>query len=394
MSWLLPALLSLLAVPVAACSAYLLLLTLLSQAPGAARRSSGRLFFDVIVPAHDEAAVIDACLASLRRLDWPAELYRVLVVADNCSDDTAARARAAGAVVLERHDPQRRGKGHALAHAFAASRAHGLAYAVVVVDADTEVSPNLLEAFAARIEAGARAVQACHGVLNAQASWRTRLMAIALSCFHRLRSRARERLRLSCGLRGNGWCVTHRLLRQVPYRAFGLAEDIEYGIALGLAGQRVHYADEARADGLMVSGDEAAASQRLRWETGRRQLVRARVRPLLRAALRTDGAVCLDLALDLLVLPLSQLGASAVLLLVAAGLAWAWDPAAQGWLWLAAGCVASLVAYVLRGWQLSGVGVRGLLDLLRAPSFVLWKLLLVLRARDSAEWVRTKRELP
>jgi len=91
---------------------------------------------------------------------------------------------------------------------------------------------------------------------------------------------------------------------------------------------------------------------------------------------------------------LSQLGASVVLLLAAAGLTLAWDPAAQGWLWLAAGCVAGLVAYVLRGWQLSGVGARGLLDLLRAPSFVLWKLLLVLRARDSAEWVRTKRELP
>ena len=144
----------------------------------------------------------------------------------------------------------------------------------------------------------------------------------------------------------------------------------------------------------MVSGSEAAASQRLRWETGRRQLVRSRVRPLLRAAWRPGGAVCLDLALDLLVLPLSQLGASVVLLLAAAGLTLAWDPAAQGWLWLAAGCVAGLVAYVLRGWQLSGVGARGLLDLLRAPSFVLWKLLLVLRARDSAEWVRTKRELP
>src|SRR4029077_15010006 len=146
--------------------------------------------------------------------------FRVLVVADNCSDATAALARAAGAQVLERNDPEHRGKGYALAYAFAASRAHGRADAVVVVDADSEASTNLLEASAARIEAGAEVVQAHYGVLNARASWRTRLMSIAMTSFHRVRSRARERLGLSCGIRGNGWCITHRLLRHVPYGAF------------------------------------------------------------------------------------------------------------------------------------------------------------------------------
>ncbi len=394
MSLLVSLLLLALAIPATASCLYLLVLTLLSQAPPAPLRSPRRIHFDVIVPAHNEAMVIQACVASLKRLDWPAEQFRVLVVADNCSDATATLARAAGATVLERFDTVLRGKGHALAHAFEASRGHGSAYAVVVVDADTEVSANLLEAFAARIELGAKAVQARHGVLNAQASWRTRLMAIALGCFHPLRSRARERLQLSCGLRGNGWCVTHWLLHQVPYRAYSLAEDIEYGIDLGLAGYRVHYADEAQANGLMVSGDEAAASQRQRWEAGRNQLIRSRTLPLLWAATRTDGKVCLDLAFDLLVLPISQVGVNVVLLLALAGLVMVWDPPAVAWLVLGMLCAASLTLYVLRGWQLSGVGLRGLLDLAHAPSFVLWKLLLMLRAHDSAEWVRTKREQP
>jgi hypothetical protein len=61
-------------------------------------------------------------------------------------------------------------------------------------------------------------------------------------------------------------------------------------------------------------------------------------------------------------------------------------------LWLGLICCLCLLLYVLRGWQLSGVGVRGLMDLARVPSFVLWKVLLMLRARGSAEWVRTKRE--
>jgi len=380
-----------LALPATAASGYLLLLTLLSRTPPVALRSSRRLRFDVIVPAHNEAAVIEGVVSSLRKLDWPADGFRVLVVADNCTDSTAALARAAGADVLERQDAERRGKGHALDAAFQASRAHGWAYAVVVVDADTEVSANLLEAFAARIENGAKAIQAHYDVLNPQASWRTRLMAIAMASFHRVRSRARERLRLSCGIRGNGWCVTHRLLRHVPYRAFSLTEDIEYGIELGLAGYRVHYADEAHVAGMMVSGEKAARTQRQRWEHGRLQLVRSKTLPLLRAAMGSGGAVCLDLALDLLVLPLSYVAVNVALLIVLASIALLWG-ASMGWLYVGLGCGISLLLYVLRGWQLSGVGPRGLLDLARTPSFVLWKALLMLRSRASAQWIRTKRE--
>src|SRR4029077_10387036 len=116
-----------LALPAAAVSLYLLLFTLLSRAPPAALRSSRRLRFDVVVPAHDEALAIEGVVANLRKLDWPADGFRVLVVADNCTDTTAALARAAGAEVLERNDPTRRGKGYALAFAFHTSQAHGWA---------------------------------------------------------------------------------------------------------------------------------------------------------------------------------------------------------------------------------------------------------------------------
>ena len=81
-----------LALPATVMSSYLLLLTLLSRAAPPASRSSRRLRFDVIVPAHDEAAIIARVVASLRALDWPARRFRVLVVADNCTDSTAANA--------------------------------------------------------------------------------------------------------------------------------------------------------------------------------------------------------------------------------------------------------------------------------------------------------------
>ena len=306
----------LIAIPATLSCAYLALLTMLSAQPPPPERSLRCLRFDVLVPAHNESAGIVRTIDNLKTLDWPQDRYRLIVIADNCDDDTAERARGAGAVVIERTDSSLRGKGHALAYAFARSIEQSWADAVVVVDADSVASANLLEACAARIEAGAAAVQVHYGTLNPDASWRTRLLSIALAAIHILRSRARERLKLSCGIRGNGWCITRSTLASVPYGAYSLTEDVEFGIDLGLAGLRVHYADEAQVLGEMVAGEKASRSQRQRWESGRLQLLRARGLPLLWQGLRRLSPMCIDLALDLLVLPLSLIVVNAVLLSV------------------------------------------------------------------------------
>ncbi|HKY90426.1 MAG TPA: glycosyl transferase family 2, partial [Nevskiaceae bacterium] len=238
----------------------------------------------------------------------------------------------------------------------------------------------------------AQAVQGYYGVLGAQSCWRAQLLSIAYGAFHRSRSRARERLRLSCGLRGNGWCVTHELLRTVPYEAFSLVEDLEYGVAIGLAGTRVHYADEASADAEIASQEPSACRQRLRWEGGRRQVARMAGFALMRSALRQHDRICFDLAMDLLVPPLSRLFCEVALLLAFATLLSVQLGAAGLALWLALFCVLSLAIYVLRGWQLSGLGIRGLAALAWAPLFVAWKLALPLRHGMPDHWIRTDRE--
>jgi cellulose synthase/poly-beta-1,6-N-acetylglucosamine synthase-like glycosyltransferase len=380
-------------IPATLSCLYLLTLTTLSAGLPPLPPSARKLRFDVIVPAHDEEAVIAHIIGSLQQIDWPGDQFRIIVVADNCTDNTASIATAAGAHVMQRIDREQRGKGYALSFAFTASRARGWADAVVVIDADAEVSPNLLEAFAQRIERGEHAVQAHYGVSNTNASWRTRLLGIAKASFHIVRSRARERLGLSCGIRGNGWTVTHELLEKVPYKAFSLTEDLEYGIDLGMAGFRVAYADEAHADAEMVTGEKDARQQRQRWEQGRFQLVRDKTLPLLLQAVSRRSAVCLDLALDLIVLPLSYVALNVMALLALAGFAVA-QTHSTAWAWVAGGCAASLVFYILRGWQLSGAGFQGLLDLARAPFFLAWKILVMVGGRESKEWVRTKRERP
>jgi cellulose synthase/poly-beta-1,6-N-acetylglucosamine synthase-like glycosyltransferase len=371
---------------------YLLIMTLLSgrlKFPSAPSRS---LRFDLIIPAHNEMAIIERTIASLQRIGWPPDRFRVIAVADNCTDATARVAEVAGAQVLIRNDPAKRGKGYALQHAFDASRARQWADAVVVVDADAEVSPNLLEAFAARLERGVQAVQAHYGVLNPMTSWRTRLITIAHGAFHIVRSRARERLGLSCGIRGNGWCVTHELLEQVPFRAVSLTEDVEYGIAIGVAGHRVAFAEEAHADADMVSSENIARHQRQRWEEGRFQLMRSKTLGLLAAAVRRRSALCLDLGLDLLVLPLSYVALNVLALAILAAGAYRLHVASLIWLWIAIACCIALVIYVFRGWRLSGIGAQGLLDLACVPWFLVWRLWITLRRRESKEWIRTARE--
>ena len=379
--------------PVLAASSYLAALALLSRRPAQPAGGTPRLKFDVIVPAHDEEAQIAATVGSLRAVDYPSALFRILVVADNCSDGTAAAAGAAGAAVLVRTDAERRGKGYALNHAFDRSLTDGFADVVVVVDADTVVSPNLLTAFAARFEAGALAVQADYAVRNPRSSWRTRMMTVAFAAFHGVRSLARERLGVSCGLRGNGMGFASAVLRAHPHRAFSVVEDVEYGIQLGYAGVPVRYVDEAHVFGQMVVGEHASRSQRERWENGRSVLIRQHALPLLRAAWRRRDGLLLDLALDLLVPPLGELVAiitvGVIVCLVAGG-------AHHGvalWIWGAA--AAGIVLHVGRAWVLSGVGPAGLLDLLFAPVYVVWKLTLRLRPgkrRPKDEWVRTTRE--
>jgi cellulose synthase/poly-beta-1,6-N-acetylglucosamine synthase-like glycosyltransferase len=188
--------------------------------------------------------------------------------------------------------------------------------------------------------------------------------------------------------------VTHKLLSEIPFEALSLAEDIEFGIQLGLAGYRVHYADEAWVNALMVSSDAAASTQRERWERGRLELIRTRLFPLLRRAARQRSAVCLDLALDLLIAPLSYLVLLDVALLLLAAFARIAEPRLAISFGPGIACGLCIVLYVMRGWQMSGIGLIGLIDLFHVPSFILWKVLLILRAHDSAEWVRTKRELP
>jgi cellulose synthase/poly-beta-1,6-N-acetylglucosamine synthase-like glycosyltransferase len=349
----------------------------------------------VLVPAHDEAALVGRCVTSLRQQSYPQDLFDVVVIADNCTDDTATRAAAAGATVLERTAPDARGKGPALRWAVdRVLEGDPDVAALVVVDADSVADPGLLPALVARLERGAPVVQAEYLGRNEDGSTKSELRAAAFLLFHRVRFGGRAALGLPCHLVGNGMLFSRAVLEDHPWDAFSSAEDLEYSVDLRLAGVRPAYAGEARLAAPVVGRGRGAQVQRLRWEGGRFHVVRTRLPRLLAEVTLRRRWSLLDAAVDLAVPPLgllaagSLLGAALGVTLVGLGVApwWAGAP------WLVA--VAALPTFVVVGLA-AGRAPRSMWRaLLAAPALVvseLWTRLRLLRGLGADTWERTER---
>ena len=358
----------------------------------------------VIVPAHDEALVLAATLDSLTAQDFPKECVEIVVVADNCTDSTAAIACAHGVTVLERLSAEERGKGYALN--FALAYLHALPQTpdgVVVVDADTFAAPDFLTRIGqgldrSRDRRGFGAVQGRYGVLNSGDGWRAALMEGAFDLVNHVKPLGRERLGLSAGLKGNGMAFTWPLASALPWPGGSLTEDLDYGLDLARRfGVRVAYVPDARVRAQMPATAAQAASQRDRWERGRAGLTRERGLPLLWEGLRGRNPLLLDMAWDLLTPPLAELGAllCAWVMLVGGGGVLGWLPHAGHWARALGLTGAGLLVYILGGLRVAGASREAYVALARAPFYAAWKISLRLAGRRggaaSTEWVRTSR---
>lgn len=380
--------------PVLVACLYLLALTLIALA-GNRRIAPAfltRRRFVIVVPAHNEEAGIARTLDGLDRLVWRPDHKRVLVIADNCTDRTAVIARQCGAEVLVRTDAERRGKGYALDFAFSQllKEPTNAWHAAVVVDADTIVSPNLLQAFSQQLDNGARAVQATYLAFPRRGALAS-VTQIALTAMHVVRTTARERMKLSVGLKGNGMAFTRALLASTPHAAYSRTEDLEFGVQLALSGVRVAFAADATVWGDMPTSDTVATRQRERWIGGRMEVASLYVRRLLVAALRRRSMLRLDTAIDLLIPPVSVLAlatvagtaASAVLMLRGASTAFAvWSIAC-----------AALAVHVIDAARRAGRAWDLVALLTTLPRYAVDKLTITLRApaRFGDAWVRTAR---
>lgn len=361
----------------------------------------------ILVPAHNEEAVLGATLQSLKDQNYPQDRLECVVVADNCTDSTASIALQRGATVLERVDLEKRGKGYALNWAMATllSRSDPPDI-VIIVDADTWVAPDFTRLMAAalwarRDERDCCALQGRYGVLNVKDGWRATLMAAAFGLFNHVRPLGSERLGLSVGLKGNGMGFTRTVLERSPWEGRSITEDIDYGLdLLSKQGIRVGYLPEACVLAQMPVAGVHAASQRERWERGRYSLLRERVRPLLAQGLRKRDYRLCDAAIQLLMLPLAELCGAIVGwgALLAMGIGFGMLSAPFLWIGLWVATILGFVLYVVGGLAVADAPREVYAALLRAPIYASWKFCLYLahriRRSDRArgpEWVRTER---
>ena len=345
-----------------------------------------------LIPAHNEELLIQSCLASVARLDYPADRFDVIVVADNCTDHTAEIVRRAGVRCLERNNLDLQGKPHALAWAISQIPLREIE-AVVIVDGDTVLRSDFARAVAHLMPLRDKAVQPFNDVANPDDNALTRMAAVLSTANHRfaygLKSRAGINVPLSAGM-----CVGAGLLEEYGWPVFSIGEDWELYAFLTERGTRIEAATGARLFAQEAHSLRHSASQRKRWMGGKLTVL-ARYSGRLVMSRQISLAQKFDALAELSsVGPAVHLG---VVLTASAAILLTQPPGA---VWIASAFAASLIRPALYAALAIAVDPQPLRTL-RAfgylPVYTVWRLgtaVAALGMVGNRPWVQTSRHTP
>lgn len=346
----------------------------------------------VLIPAHNEENGIAQAVTDVLASNYPTERITIFVVADNCTDRTAEKARQAGALVFERFDDVSRGKGQALDWFLKnCKESYRHTDAITVIDADVSADSNYLREISASLsQPGIQVIQGYNGVGNPEAGWRPALIDAAFNVFNHLRMAGSVKLSGTAGLKGIGMAFRTELLARYGWPCHSIVEDMEFTFLLLEDGISVHYNPDAIVRSEMVTAGKNASTQRSRWEGGRFMLVRKMSAPLFRLFATTKDRRYLFALAELTVPPLSLL-----VILFSLATAGAFLLLEGGWLPLALSFWLILLFYVASGQIQRHAPLSTWFYLAAAPIYILWKIPLyaaMLLKKGSSEWVRTARE--
>lgn len=345
--------------------------------------------FLFLVPAHDEELLLPACLASLRRLRYPASMVDVVVVADNCRDRTAELARGGGVQCLIRMAPADPGKPQAIAWALAQLPFAGYD-AVVIVDADTEVDRDFAACLAARASIADKVLQPYNGVSNETQNALTRMAAVLSAANHGIAYVVKTRAGLNVPL-SVGMCIGTGVLATHGWTVHTICEDWELYAQLTGRGVRIEEVPAARIRAQEAATLQASGSQRRRWTAGKVAVLIEHAASLLRS--RHIG---LPQKIDVLG-ELSAPGPALHLCIVAVSAAAAVLLRVPGFGWLALLLLASLLRpmlYTLLALAKDREPLRALGSFVLLPFYAVWRLWVAvtsLSTLTSRIWVRTHR---
>jgi cellulose synthase/poly-beta-1,6-N-acetylglucosamine synthase-like glycosyltransferase len=358
------------------------------QAPPTAQR---RGTVAVLIPAHDEAKGILATLNDIKPQLRPTD--RLLVVADNCTDDTAAIAASGGAEVTVRSDPSKIGKGYALDWGinFLASNPPDI---VIMIDADCRAAERAVDSLASVCEQKQRPVQSLYLMASSEGSRINHQVGeFAWRVKNWVRPLGLKALGLPCQLMGSGMAFPWAVIRSVELSSGFIVEDLKLGLDLAGAGHAPIFCPSAVVTSTFPTSAEGAKGQRQRWEHGQIGHVLTTAMPRLMQAVRRRDLDLLTLVLDLLVPPLALFLIILVTIVVATGLTLLIGPTAVAFA-ISLGCLIAVTLAIILAWIVRGRDVLPLRSLTLVPSYLATKFRLYLAAilgERISQWVRADR---
>ena len=256
-----------------------------------------------LIPANNEAAVIEGTVKNiLEGQDYPRDKFEVFVVADNCTDDTAALAERAGAKVLIHNDadpahhmaayPLRYGIDHILS-------IEDYPYEIIIrVDADNHLNAEYSSLMNDAYQSGVDLARPYEGAKNAAQNFFTKACTMFYVFESRYGSRVRERLGLAAHVNGSGAMMSARMLKATGgYDCVTISEDAEYYFNRLLDGYKGHFVEDAVVSEDMPSSLKDTYNRNKRIGSGSVSLLKPKFSKLLKKFFVTGDLSCLEICM-------------------------------------------------------------------------------------------------
>jgi cellulose synthase/poly-beta-1,6-N-acetylglucosamine synthase-like glycosyltransferase len=345
----------------------------------------------VLIPAHNEETVIKETLLTIIPQLKPTD--QLIVIADNCSDRTAQIVTEMGVEVIERENQELRGKGYALDYGLKFLDDHS-PNVVIFVDADCILKTEAIKNLTQKAIATKKPVQGLYLMENPlQPTPKDQISAFAFKVKNLVRPLGLHNIQQPCLLTGTGMAFPWEVIHKINLASNNIVEDMKLGLDLSIAGYSPVFCPAAEIMGILPQQQQAATTQRTRWEHGHLQTALSYVPLLIKESIKQKRLDLLVIALDLLIPPLSLfvslwLGLTLIsLLMIIFNLSYV--P-------FILSAMAGLMIFtaILIAWNKFGKKELPLITLVKIPLYILWKIPLYFKFlfKRESEWIRTERD--
>lgn len=353
-------------------------------------QQDNNFIFTVLIPAHNESGTIHKTLTNIN--SQLSERDKLLVVADNCSDNTAAIAREHGAEVVERIDSEKRGKGFALDFGIRHLE-KSTTDVVIIIDADCLVDSGSLQKLAGAAIKKNRPIQALYLMQYNNPNLKQRIREFAWLVKNYIRPLGLCKVGLPCQLMGSGMAFPWSIISNASLASDNIVEDMKMGLDMAAAGYAPLFLPSARVVSIFPEAPSAEQSQKKRWEHGHLSMIFTMLPKVFVIGVMKRSKHILAMAFDLVVPPLALLTIVSILLFISTSFMYLIYDSKVIFICISV-TLMLLIFSVFIAWVRWGRATVSLVDLLMIPFYVLSKTPLYISAlfKRQKEWVRTDRD--